>query len=216
MEVAQAQQQLDALLLEYLGKEQKIVDQLTKEERTEIGHPIKNVSQLDEFNANGHKYIIRTSLTVSRFEEFEKVQVRVGYGVDFRGMFQNMRKAYDYLNESQLADAAIVLYNVMNGIKNELDGRENEVLDLCALFICREDEDVAVYDPQMNKRKIEDWKTEGISMESFFTLAFNLVNGFIPVYNQVSESISAHLENVQSELKSGKQKSSTSTGQKKT
>lgn len=189
----QVQANLTALLTEYLLKEEKQLDALSKEDRIAIGRPIKSVSQLDEFMANGNRYVVRTSLTLSRFEQFEKLQVRVGYGVDFRQMFGNMRKAFDHLNESQPADAAIILYNLMNGIKNNLDGRDNEVLDLCCLFICREGEDVAKYDTEVNKLKKADWAEEGIAMESFFTLAFNLVNGFIPVYNQVSQSISDHL-----------------------
>jgi len=189
----QVQANLAALLAEYLGKEEKYLDSLSKEERIAIGRPIKSVSQLDEFTANGNRYVVRTSLTLSRFEQFEKLQVRVGYGVDFRQMFTNMRKAFDHLNESQPATAAIILHNLMNGIKNNLDGRDNEVLDLCCLFICREGEDVAKYDPEVNKLKKADWAEEGIAMESFFTLAFNLVNGFIPVYNRVSQSISDHL-----------------------
>ena len=205
---------LAELLKEYMAKEQALLDKLSKEDRTAIGHPIKDVSQLDEFTANGNRYVIRTSLTVNRFEQFEKLQVRVGYGVDFRQMFGNMRKAFDYLNESQPADAAIILYNLMNGIKNNIDGRDNEVLDLCCLFICREDEDVAEYNPELNKLKKEDWAKEGIAMESFFFLAFNLVNGFIPVYQQVSASISEHLENVQNELRNVKPKRSTATSKK--
>lgn len=209
-----AAENLAALLKDYMAKEQAILDQLSKEDRTAIGHPIKDVSQLDEFMANGNRYVIRTSLTLTRFEQFEKLQVRVGYGVDFRQMFSQMRKAFDYLNESQPADASVILYNLMNGIKNNIDGRDNEVLDLCCLFICREDENVAEYSPELNKLKKEDWVKEGIAMESFFTLAFNLVNGFIPIYQQVSASISEHLENVQNEVKSGKPKKRTSTSKK--
>lgn len=191
---------LAALLKEYMLKEQVMLDLLTKDQRAEIGHPIKDVSLLDEFQANGTRYVVRTSLTVTRFEQFEKIQVRVGYGVDFRQMFANLRKAFDYLNASQPADASIILHNMMSGVKNNLDGRDNEVLDLCCLFICREDEDVTVYDEQLNKKKKEDWSKEGITMDSFFGFAFNLVNGFMPVYNQVSASISEHLENVQNEM----------------
>lgn len=209
-----AAENIAALLKDYTAKEQAILDRLSKEDRTAIGHPIKDVSQLDEFNANGNRYIIRTSLTLNRFEQFEKLQVRVGYGVDFRQMFGQMRKAFDYLNESQPADASVILYNLMNGIKNNIDGRDNEVLDLCCLFICREGEDVAQYDPDLNKAKKQDWATEGIAMESFFTLAFNLVNGFIPVYREVSASISEHLENVQNEVKSAKPKKSIRTSPK--
>ena len=200
MALEQKQQQLDALLEEYLLKEQQLLDGVSKQDRIALGHPIKNVSKLDAFMANGKQYVIRTSLTISRFIEFEKLQVKVGFGVDSREMFGNMRKAYGYLNENKLADASVVLYNSMNGIKEHLEERENEVLLLCSLFICLEDEDLSVYDLQKCKKKIEDWKIEGIAMESFFTLAFGFTNSFTPVYNETSQSISDHVEKIKSEL----------------
>lgn len=194
VEATKAEQELSALFKDYVAKEEAILNTLSAAQRAKIGKPIKTIATLDRFNANGKEYIIRQSLTIERFEEFEKLQIQVGYGVDFRGMFGNLRKAYDYLNASQPADAGVLLYNTMNGVKNEIDGRENEVLQLCALFICTENEDLTIFDENLMKAKIDDWKIEGIAMESFFTLAFNLVNGFIPVYNQVSASISEHME----------------------
>lgn len=212
-ELEQAKANLAALLVEYSAKEQKILDHLTKEQRIEIGRPIKEVSQLDNFMANGNKYIVHTSLSINRFEEFEKLQVRVGYGVDFRQMFASMRKAFDYLNESQPADASVILYNLMHGIKNNLDGRDNEVLDLVCLFICREGEDLSKFDKELHKAKKEDFKIEGINMDSLFTFAFNLVNGFIPIYQEVSASISDHMDKVTEEIQeTRKVKSNISIG----
>jgi len=202
-----ARELLAALASKYEGEEQKVLDRLTKAEREKIGRPIKGVHQLDEFTANGVKYVIHTSLSINRFEQFEKLQVQVGYGVDFRNLFKNLRKSYDYLNGGQPADAAVMVYNIMNGVKNNIDDRDNEVLDLCALFICREDEDLAQYDEKLNKAKKEDWALEGIAMESFFSLAFNLVNGFTPIYKAVSGSISEHLEKVREEIGESPKKS---------
>ena len=71
---------------------------------------------------------------------------------------------------------------------------------ICTLFISREGEDLTTYDEVLNKEKIQDWKKEGIDAENFFTLAFNSVNGFMPVYNGISQNISQHLEKVQEEI----------------
>ena len=214
MSLNETQQQLMLLMEEYQAKEQLLLDGLTKEQRIEVGFPIKDIHRLDEFKANGVEYVIRTSLTISRFEEFEALQIEVGYGVAFREMFNNVRKAYDHLNAQKVADASVVLYNIMHGIKNNLEGRENEVLMLCSLFICRKGEDVSTYDEQLCKAKIEDWKKEGINMDSFFTLAFGFVNSFTPVYEQASQSISEHLENVKGEIKKLRHPKNTSTGAK--
>ena len=201
--------ELDALLEEYIKKEQVLIDKLTREEREKIGRPLKEVHQLDTFRANGVNYIVRTSLTLARFEEFEKLQVRVGYGVEFKQLFANMRKAFDYLNESQPADAAIMLYNMMDGVKNKIDDRGNEVLDLCCLYICREGEDLRRYDPALNEEKKKDWREEGIMMKSFFSLASSLVNGFTPDLREASANISAAIETARDEAKSVRQKKST-------
>lgn len=206
MSLEKTKVELDKLYEEYEAKEQHILDQLSAEDRVKIGSPIKHIHHLDKFKANGKEYTIRTSLTITRFEEFEKLQVYVGYGVDFLNMFGNIKKAYSYMNNSKVADASVVLYNIMNGIKDQLEERENEVLMLCSLFITLPDEDLTVYDEELLKSKIDDWKKEGISMESFFTLAFSLVNGFMPVYQEVSQDISEHIAKVSEEVKSAKRK----------
>lgn len=180
---------LQRLREEYLAKEQAILNPLTKEQRAEAGEPIKSVTKLDKFKANGNDYIIRSSLTVARFEEFEKLQARFGFGVDFAQLFANIRKAYDYLNASAPADAIVALHSIMEGIKFKVDDRENEILAVCSLFICRPDEDVRKYDPELNKDKINDWREEGIDMQDFFLLASNSVQGFTPAYKQASRDI---------------------------
>lgn len=181
---------LKALLLEYQKKEEAFLDSFTKEERSALGHPIKSITTLQQFTANGNKYIIRDSLSLARFEQFELLQVRVGYGLDFNQLYENMGKAWGYLNDSKPANASVIVHNMMNGIANEINGRRNEVLLLCALFICREDEDESVYDEKLILAKIKDWEIEGIAVKDFFQLAFSLVNNFIPIYDKVSESIS--------------------------
>ena len=184
-----AQKELDKLLKEFELREQKILNDLTKEQRKAIGHPIKSIRHLDTFKANGKKYIIRPSLTIARFEEFEKIEVNVTFGTSFQTLFGNLRKAWDYLNSNEPANASVTLYNTMIGIKDKLEERENPMLMLCALFICTEEEDVSKYDPAICRAKIADWRDEGIAMKDFFGLAFNLVNDFMPTYEKVSKGI---------------------------
>ena len=180
---------LNDLKAKYEAEEQKLLDLLPAKERKELGFPIKHIHQLDTFQANGKKYIIRDSLTIERFKQFEDLQTEVGYGVDFYEMFNNISKIYTYLNSSKPADAAIIAHNLMTGIKNKLDEREHPVLRLCTLFITLENEDITGYDSALSDAKIEDWKLEGISMDSFFQLAFSLVSGFTPALKAVSQSI---------------------------
>jgi len=181
---------LEVLDKEYEQKKQAVLDKLPKKEREQFGEPAKNVSELKTFHANGVKYIVRESLSIARFREFEKLQIDVGYGVGMDIMFNNILKAFNYLNVSQPADAAVVLHNTMSGIKDNIDGRQNEVLAICALFICREEEDLTKYDEVLTAAKIKDWEQEGITMESFFSFAFNLVPNFTAILEQVSVNTS--------------------------
>ena len=185
---------LDGLVAEYQEKEQQYLDSLPKEVRVKAGKPIKEITSLDKFMANGHKYVINTSLTVARFEQFEKVQTLVTYGLTLRQLFDNMQKQYEYMNAGKIADASVLTYNMMNGVKNGLEERTNDVLILCSLFISREDEDLSTYDERIAERNIADWRKEGISMDSFFTLSFSLVNGFTPILQEVSLNISERLK----------------------
>lgn len=192
--------ELDLLRRQFIDKEENLLKDLDLEVRQKLGRPVKGITSVESFMANGRRYFIRTSLTVTRFEKFEQIQIRVGYGVDFRQLFNNLMKIYDDLNNMKPADAAITVHGMMHGIKDKIEERENEVLLLCSLFVCREGEDLTTYDDQLTRDKIEDWKKEGIAMESFFTLAFNLVNGFTPIYKQVSASISQEMTQVKEEI----------------
>lgn len=204
----QIKARIEDLKNRHIQEQQILLDQLTREEREIIGNPIKEIYNLTKFMANGVQYVIRDTLTVKRFKEFENLQAEVGYGVDFYNMFSNLSKAYNYMNAGKMADASVVLHSMMHGIKHKLDDRENPILVLCTLFICTEDEDVRFYDKAKGDKKIEDWIAEGISMESFFQLAFSLVNGFTPALRKVSLSILAEGERIIKEAKAETNKKS--------
>jgi hypothetical protein len=205
MNKQEAEQKLAALRREMLAKEQEILNLLTPEERREIGEPIKAVHFLQSFQANGKTYLVRPTLSLERFEEFEKLQIEVGFSTDFENIFKNIRKAFDLLEEGKTATTAVILYNIMNGVKNKIENRENPVLLLCTLFICAPDENTTIYDLELNKLKIEDWKKEGIAAESFFSLAFNLVTGLLEACgNDLVNILTPITENKTGEEKSKK------------
>tara|TARA_R110000787_G_scaffold97665_4_gene201323 strand:+ start:20077 stop:20691 length:615 start_codon:yes stop_codon:yes gene_type:complete len=187
--VKEYKQKEQDLFTEFSQKKQELFANVDKTDRP-LAEPIKNIYLLDSFMANGNKYIIRTDMTITRFEAFENLQIEVSFGSDFRTLFDNLSKTYELVNSYKLADAAVMMHNIMNGVAETINEREPQILKLCALFICREGEDLAKYDIQLMKAKIEDWRVEGIAMENFFALAFNLVHGFTPVYNQILANIS--------------------------
>ena len=146
------------------------------------------------FMANGVKYTFASTMCIDRFIEFERLQAHVGFGKDFNNIYEQLKKAYEYLNKSRPADGAVVIHNLINGIADNLEGRDHPILQLCALFINREDEDKKLFDADVNLSKIDDWKKEGYSIDDFFQLAFNFVEGFIPAYNEIIQDISQEAE----------------------
>ena len=150
--------------------------------------------KVTEFEANGHSYKFASQISIDRFIEFERLQAHVGFGKDFKGIHEILKDTYDLLNKSKPADAAVKVHNLLNGVGYNLEKRDHPVLQMCALFLNRADEDVKVYDEDLMSEKIADWRTEGYSIEDFFQLAFNFVEGFIPILNETTQSISAEVE----------------------
>ena len=150
--------------------------------------------KVTEFEANGHKYKFCKTISIDRFVEFERLQAHVGFGKDFKGIHAELVGAYELLNKSKPADAAVKISNLVNGIGWNLEKRDHPVLQMCALFLNREDEDATKFDEDLVSEKIADWREEGYSIEDFFQLAFNFVEGFIPILNETIQSISEEAE----------------------
>ena len=159
----------------------------------------------NSFMANGRKYFYSSRMSIDRFMEFERLQAHVGFGKDFKHIYDKLKDCYNHLNGNRLADGAVIVHNLINGIAQNLEKREHPMLQMCALFINREDENVDVFDEDMTTQKINDWKKEGYSVEDFFQLAFNFVEGFIPAYNEIIQNISEEAEKALSST--GKSKS---------
>lgn len=137
------------------------------------------------FTANGYKYTVSKKISIPRWREYEKLEPRLTYGIGFDDLFKQLRKAYDALNTKQgnIADAAVILHNLMSGIKDIEDSkREHPSLLMCTLVINREGEDTGVFDAQLQLDKIEDWRKEGFDILPFFTFALYSIQGFRETY----------------------------------
>jgi len=149
-----------------------------------------------KFEANGSTYYFSQTMSIDRFVEFERLQAHVGFGKDFKHIYEKLREAYDNMNKNKLADGAVIIHNLINGIAENLDKRDHPILQMCALFINREDEDKTVFDPDVNAQKIDDWKKEGYAGNYLFQLAFTFVDGFITIYNEITQDISSQVEEI--------------------
>jgi len=145
---------------------------------------VKKINVADGyFMANGKKYIISNAISVERFKEYEKLEPKLTFGVGFEEMFSNVKKAYEYVNQQRFADSAVILHNIMSGIKDVEDSKRiHPALAMCALVINVEGEESARYSQEMVMNKIDDWTAEGLDMVDFFILALKSIRGFRETY----------------------------------
>jgi hypothetical protein len=78
--------------------------------------------------------------------------------------------------------ASVTLHGLMEGEARILNSRPNPALLICALFIAREGEDLALWVEAEQLEKIEDWRREGYDMACFFDLAALLRRGFLAAF----------------------------------
>lgn len=126
------------------------------------------------FVANGNNYTIQESIPLSRYKQFQKLSVKLAYGMSIQEIIRNCTKAFGLLNnpKPEPVSAGIIIHNIINGAKDiEDDSRHDPALMICALIITRDGEDVGTYDEQLCIDKINDWAKEGYEPNGFFHLA---------------------------------------------
>ena len=141
---------------------------------------------------SGKTYHVAQSneLSVDYFLEWLNLQPQVAYGVDFSSIHGNLSRAYENMNKGKVADAAVIVHNILNGIDKNINKRTHPVLELAALFLIGEDEDRTKYDAEYMAVKIQDWKNTGVDITSFFQFAFSLVTGLSNELETISQSTS--------------------------
>lgn len=145
------------------------------------------------FMANGKEYFITSHLTVGRYCEYQILEKEVGFSMNFDKVFKEINEITELMNDVKFVECAVRLDNLRRGIA-KLQDKEPSVLKLCTLFINTKDEDPSTWNNDVMTTKIEDWKIEGIDIQDFFSLALSSVNGFIDIYGQMSNKISAIVE----------------------
>jgi hypothetical protein len=135
------------------------------------------------FECQGRKFYVKESLSFARYREMQKINLEFGYSASFHDIFKNIKTAWEYLNQTKLGEAAVVLHNVMYGVVS-LEDKDDPALRLCALFIDEEGEDPTIYDEAKMKEKIDCWGKE-LDTLPFFQLASNIVPNWMQAYNLV-------------------------------
>ena len=133
------------------------------------------------FECEGRKFVIHEVPSFERYREMQKICLEFGFSASFIDIYQNVKKAWDFLNSMKPAEAAIILHNIMYGVV-ALESKYDAAFRLCAIFINEENEDITTYDESKMSSKIECW-AKTYSPLPFFHLASNLVENWMPTYN---------------------------------
>ena len=144
------------------------------------------------------------TLSFARYRVLQKLNLEFGYNATFNGIFERVKEAMEKMNEVRFVDTAVILHNILVGIKN-LDEKEDVSLRLCTLFINEENEDVSVYDEKVMESKIECWSKE-LDVYPFFQLAASVVPHWTSAYNQLLKSGLINSQKVKSSQSKEKQK----------
>lgn len=144
------------------------------------------------FKANGKEYFIESGLSFKRYRMYQMSQIECGYDVSFKTMFETLKKAYENLDKMKLAQSAVLIHNLLEGIA-KVEERKIPVLSMCALFINEKDEDRTIITDEMVDRKIADWEAEGLEIHPFFQLALSSIQNFSNAWQEISRSISEQI-----------------------
>ena len=90
---------------------------------------------LNYFEAGGKKYHMDKTLSVERWRHFEDLQPLLMMGRSAQDIFTQVKKTYEKYNEGKYADGAVLLHNLMIGIKDHLENRYDPALMLSLIHI---------------------------------------------------------------------------------
>jgi hypothetical protein len=138
------------------------------------------------FECGGRKFFKHESLSFVRYRQLQFIMLEFGYSATFQDIFENLKLVWDDLNKLKLAEAAVKIHNIMNGI-TKLENKDDAALRICALFLDEADENPTIYDESMMRDKINCWSKE-LDIKPFFYLAASLVPGWMPAYEVVIQN----------------------------
>ena len=124
-------------------------------------------------SASGKEYIVYPSMTVKRFEVFERLQIEMQHSVSMSAFKHEISEIYELLNKPKFAEASVKTYNLLNGAARVENGQPHPLLLICSLFICRADENQAEWNEAEAQEKIKDWA--GVDVAFFLVSAKRLL-----------------------------------------
>lgn len=155
-----------------------------------------------DFETKKHKYrVMRPGdpLGITRFSEYEKLQIAFGFGQSFAGILDVYGQIERLLGAdkpfAEIRTEAILLVNsAKRSIVDMSAARYNKALYLATLFIVREGDDATKWDMHTAESYIQDWAEEGLSEQDFFMLSASAVRGFKETFNKIKGEVSREEE----------------------
>lgn len=138
-----------------------------------------------EFHAGEIYFRVEDTLSVSRYKEFERLSIELGFGLGFGTLFGKIRTGYDLMNTGKLADAAVNQYNILEGL-TLLDEKKPIALYVATLFINTADEDRTKWTIASAEQKLKVWNDARLDVTFFLIVALSRVEGFSEAYKNVS------------------------------
>ena len=135
-----------------------------------------NLNDSASFEANGKTYHIEQRISVDRKMRVDAIVMELAAGVRPAEQFNHLKRMYDKVNAGKIADVAVDLYKLMEGLKAWQD-RKDPILELCAMYINHTDEDRRTISDEQIKAKIADWREAGIDYSFFSLVAHSLLGG---------------------------------------
>lgn len=148
-----------------------------------------------EFLANGIKYILRESLTIKRFWQFERYRVMLGMKMDIVELYSMIVSIYEKIPEI-IRDAKVGT-NLYADIRdsliglNDLNERVPVAFYMATLFWSADGENISNWTIEEANKKIDDWNEEGIDSSFFLQTSLPYLKDFLLAYSQ---SMKAFLE----------------------
>lgn len=159
-------------------------DNLTGETAKPTNPLISLPNNTRQFQASGHTYFVEDALSIERYKAFQRMEIELGYTLSFSDLANKIKKAYDLHNDSKFADAAVLLWNIMEGAA-AISEKKPISLYVATLFINRSDEDRTVWSKTLAEEKLKDWSN--IEVNFFLIVALSKVRGFSQSLQEISE-----------------------------
>lgn len=133
----------------------------------------------NSFVAGGNKYLIHSSISLGRINFFEKFRLMVSTGMAIKDVKAQLGEIINLENSGKKVQANHKLYLLNESLEIATVETTHPVFLLASLFICREEEDLSVWNEAKALENINDWIQEGFDYNDFFALAFSLAQDFL-------------------------------------